>query len=414
MGVTGAIFNGLTFDGESSKDYGVYITGQAVYNSPERDVEMISIPGRDGAFALDRGRFSNITVTYPAGLFGVDHAGFAQAISDFRNMLGSRVGYCRLEDDYNPGEYREAVFKAGVEVTPASLESGQFDIVFECKPQRWLTSGEDAVAVTSGDTITNPTLFDAKPLLQVWGYGEISMGGQGINIGNVPLGDVLLLSAQQNYNTSASVSFSQDVLESGDTITLTAGTSCTLSIIPLEAEIYANNATASVISDPDGIVASVTANGFLLLINLNRIQVNNGTTWTSGECIIETTITGTASGTPFTSTFRVKYKIIYGSSGAFSIIPSWQTPPSLTFQHLYDWGYKYTSIYGYSTKTVAPMYIDLDIGEVYILDGAGVPVSVNNTATIPAVLPTLPPGATTITYDNTITQFKVVPRWWQL
>ena len=74
MGVikTGAIFNGFTFDGENSKDYGVYITGSGVFNAPERDVEMISIPGRDGAFAQDMGRFSNIEVTYPAGLFGVD------------------------------------------------------------------------------------------------------------------------------------------------------------------------------------------------------------------------------------------------------------------------------------------------------------------------------------------------------
>ena len=414
MGLTGAMYKSLRFDGEDSRDYGVYITGEAVFNSPERDVEMISIPGRNGEYARDLGRFTNIEVTYPAGLVGVDEADFADAIADFRNMLGSRVGYCRLEDDYNPGEYRMGVFKAGLEVTPANLKSGEFTITFNCKPQRWLTSGEAAVALTSGDTINNPTLFDARPMLQVWGYGSIDINGQGINIGNVPLGDVLLLSAQQNYKTSGSVSFSQDVLESGDVITLTAGTSCTLSIIPLEAEIYANSATASITSDPDGIVANVSANGFLLLINLNRIQANNGTTWLSNECIIETTITGTDSGTPFSSTFRVKLKIIYGSSGSFSIITSWQTPPSLTFQHLYDWGYKYSSIYGYSTKTVTPMYIDLDIGEVYILDGAGVPVSVNNTATIPATLPTLPPGNTTVTFDNTITQFKIVPRWWKV
>ena len=169
MGVieTGAIFNGFTFDGENSKDYGVYITGSGVFNAPERDVEMISIPGRDGAFAQDKGRFSNIEVTYPAGLFGVDRADFAQAISDFRNMLASRKGYCRLEDDYNPGEYRKAVFKAGVYVSPASLESGEFSVTFDCKPQRFLTSGETAVALSSGDDITNPTLFDSKPLLQV-------------------------------------------------------------------------------------------------------------------------------------------------------------------------------------------------------------------------------------------------------
>ena len=66
---TGAMFKSLTFDGEDSRDYGVYITGQAVFNAPEREVEMISIPGRNGQFALDKGRFENIEVTYPAGIF---------------------------------------------------------------------------------------------------------------------------------------------------------------------------------------------------------------------------------------------------------------------------------------------------------------------------------------------------------
>ena len=59
------------------------------------------------------------------------------------------------------------------------------------------------------------------------------------------------------------------------------------------------------------------------------------------------------------------------------------------------------------------MYIDLDLGEAYKYEG-GVPVSVNNGVVIPAELPTLPNGATTITYDNTFTSVKVTPRWWKV
>ena len=113
---TGAIYKSLIFDGEDSRDYGVYITGQAVYNAPERDVEMISIPGRNGSFALDKGRFQNIEVTYPAGIFADTESDFAEAISDFRNFLCSRKGYVRLTDGYNPDEFRMAVYKSGLEV----------------------------------------------------------------------------------------------------------------------------------------------------------------------------------------------------------------------------------------------------------------------------------------------------------
>ena len=67
---TGAIFNSLKFGGVDSADYGIYITGEAVYNAPVRAVEMVKVPGRNGAVAMDQGYWENIEVTYPAGVFG--------------------------------------------------------------------------------------------------------------------------------------------------------------------------------------------------------------------------------------------------------------------------------------------------------------------------------------------------------
>ena len=46
VATTGAIYKSLSFDGVESRNFGVYITGEAVYNAPTRDVEMVSIPGR--------------------------------------------------------------------------------------------------------------------------------------------------------------------------------------------------------------------------------------------------------------------------------------------------------------------------------------------------------------------------------
>lgn len=141
-----AVFNSLTFDGENSLDYGVYITGEAVYNAPERAVELISIPGRNGAIALDQGRFENIEVTYPAGTFGDDQPEFASKIRAFRNTLVSRFNYVKLTDSYHPDEYRLGLYKSGLTTTPVQRsKAGEFPIVFNCKPQRFLTSGETEV-----------------------------------------------------------------------------------------------------------------------------------------------------------------------------------------------------------------------------------------------------------------------------
>ena len=96
------MFKGLTFGDINSKDYGVYIEGQSAFNAPQRDVELIEIPGRNGAYVHDMGRYSNIEVTYPAGLFGHSESEFAEKISNFRNAICSKKGYQKLTDDYNP------------------------------------------------------------------------------------------------------------------------------------------------------------------------------------------------------------------------------------------------------------------------------------------------------------------------
>ena len=196
-----AVFNSLTFDGENSLDYGVYITGEAVYNAPERAVEMISIPGRNGAIALDQGRFENIEVTYPAGTFGDDQPEFASKIRAFRNALASRFKYVKLTDSYHPDEYRLGLYKSGLTTTPVQRsKAGEFPIVFNCKPQRFLTSGETEVdgnawsnvQTGSGSIVTinnadgdigfKSLVANIEPIQNFNGYDKPWAGGAGKNL----------------------------------------------------------------------------------------------------------------------------------------------------------------------------------------------------------------------------------------
>lgn len=178
-----ALFNSFIFDGIDSLEKGVYITGEAVYNAPERMVEMISVPGKNGAIAIDQGRFENIEVTYPAGAFEYTQEDFAAKIREIRNILVSRYTYKRLEDTYNPDEFRMGLYKSGLDVNAVAYSrAGEFNITFECKPQRWLKSGEEPETFTSTSSIENPTDFAAKPLLKVTGYGQLTIGLQTFTI----------------------------------------------------------------------------------------------------------------------------------------------------------------------------------------------------------------------------------------
>ena len=111
--------NSITFGGVNSADFGIYISGEGVFNAPKRDVEMIKIPGRNGEFALDNGRFENIEVTYPAFNFEPDdYDTFMQNLSDFRNAICAQRGYQRLTDTFHPDEYRMATYIGGLEIKP--------------------------------------------------------------------------------------------------------------------------------------------------------------------------------------------------------------------------------------------------------------------------------------------------------
>ena len=55
-------------------------------------------------------------------------------------------------------------------------------IVFNVKPQRFLSSGDTVITFTANDWITNPTLFDAKPLLRIYGTGGVRIGDNTISL----------------------------------------------------------------------------------------------------------------------------------------------------------------------------------------------------------------------------------------
>lgn len=416
-----ARYEGFIFDGENSRDYGVYVTDVEVFGTPVRSVEMVQIPGRNGAFALDKGSWENIEVTYKCAMGCETPADFKAGISAFRNMLASRIGYKRLEDEINADEYRMALYKGGMSVPTINKETATFDVVFECQPQRYLKSGETAVSVSSGDTISNPTLYDASPLLEfrAAAAGDISINDDVINIKPEIYGNQTLsnggASSGREYTQTVLIDFDSTVYRAGDTITVG-------SVTTSAQRIFATDGGAFF----DGYQNSVT-NGLGLI---GCTYANSGARLQYG---LAAPVTFTA-GTSATHTATATIDIIYEKSDATTVT----VPVTTTVSVAYDGDGSITITYTisgedmrivdsncalsvgaitvYSTKPVldGTVYVDLDIGEAYMDAGGAEYISANNAVTIPAKLPVLVPGTNAITYDNTITQFKIVPRWWQL
>lgn len=176
------MINFLTFAGKSTNDYGIWISGEGTYGAPERNVQTQEVPGRNGNLLFDMGNFKNITVKYPAAI----KMDMPSRLRDFVNYAGSQIGYQRLEDTYHPYEYRMAKFVSKMSVDTAGYmnRSGKFNLEFDCKPQRFLKSGEDPIEFTASGKLYNRTEFEAKPLLRVYGSGAgtVSIGYETISI----------------------------------------------------------------------------------------------------------------------------------------------------------------------------------------------------------------------------------------
>lgn len=407
----------LIFGDVHSVDYGIYISGEGVFDAPEREVEMISIPGRNGAFALDKGRFENIEVAYPAIVREEDLASFTANLDAFRNAICSQKGYQRLTDSFHPDEYRMATYISGLEVKPIKYNTAaEFDIVFNCKPQRYLMGGEAEIDVTSGDVVLNPTLFEASPMLEVEGYGNIDLNGYGIELTNVTLGNITLADEQNYLGTGPS--FSTALLEDSDVITLEAftvrlrvkasvGSIQGVSVNAASGSAFTFDSSEEVVLDNknrrvDLMFGAMSSDGILgdtprtCTLNINVYYVSGSGSW-SDTYVMDVTIKMVDVPALGPNMKRITINRTTGIAGLTSSIPS------------------IGPITAVSTQTLLghPTYIDCDLGEAYkVVDGT--PVSLNGYIDLGSKLPELSPGANTITFDNTITDLKVVPHWWKV
>lgn len=170
----------LTYDGQLSSDYGIYISGVSTFVRPQRARSFQSIPGRSGELIYDEARYPNIKIQYPAFI----RREFAGKYAGFINFLNSHSGYARLEDTYDPDVFRLAVPSGNMQPkTGPQNWAGKFTLEFSCKPQRFLKSGEEVVELTADGSVYNPELMPAQPLFRVYGSGTL-----GVNSGTLVIG----------------------------------------------------------------------------------------------------------------------------------------------------------------------------------------------------------------------------------
>lgn len=160
----------FVFGSHSSRDFHLCVEKIPVIKMPARKMSRISVPGRNGDLHIDEGAFENYTQPYECYFHGPQAAPeLAHAI---KAWLASPGAYQRLEDTYDPAYFRRATYAGPMDISNILQRYGRCIINFDCAPQSFLKTGEQLLPFAAPGSLNNPTGFEAKPLIVVYGSGS--------------------------------------------------------------------------------------------------------------------------------------------------------------------------------------------------------------------------------------------------
>lgn len=156
-------------DGISAESVGIRLQNEITFSAPIPKVQKESVLGRNGDVIFESGTYENRTAK--ADCFCLEH-NVQSVLNDVNSFLFRKNGYRRLETKSDPEHFWLARINNGAQIAQRVNLLAPFTIQFDCKPQKFLKSGEKPVAFTESSSLFNRTWNVAKPLIAVYGYGD--------------------------------------------------------------------------------------------------------------------------------------------------------------------------------------------------------------------------------------------------
>lgn len=205
----------FTFGNANSEAFDIIMTEPPTIAIAERETKTISVSGRSGDLVIDMGRYKNVPITYQCALIPKMSQNLRELAVSALELLNMAAGYQRLENSFQPGYYRMAKISGRISIESIVERAGRFSVEFDCKPQRFLWSGEYALSFEAAGTILNPTGFEALPIIKVSGTdaGEVYINGTTVRIDAIT--DPIILDCE-NQNAYSEVEGSVAVNQNGN------------------------------------------------------------------------------------------------------------------------------------------------------------------------------------------------------
>ena len=208
-------------DGIDANSVGIKLQSPVEFSEAIPVFESQTVPGRNGDLIFETGSYKNRVGSASCFCLQKD---VETAISSAGRFLMCGKGYRRLETSDDPDHYWMARVKNSPQIAMRLRTLAPFEIKFDCKPQRFVKSGENAVVFTANGSISNQYGQVALPLITLYGQGTGILKIGDCAIGIKELDGVLFLDSdtQNAYNDNGNQNMNINAkifptLPSGDT-----------------------------------------------------------------------------------------------------------------------------------------------------------------------------------------------------
>lgn len=155
-------------DGIDARSAGIQLQAPIEFSEAVPIVEAQTIPGRNGDLIWETGSYENRSGSASCFCLRKD---VEKAVSSAGRFLMGKKGYRRLETSDDPDHYWVARVENSPQIAMRLRTLAPFDIGFDCKPQRFVKAGENAVVFTSNGSLFNQYGQIALPFITIYGDG---------------------------------------------------------------------------------------------------------------------------------------------------------------------------------------------------------------------------------------------------
>ena len=156
-------------DGIDALSAGIQLQEPIEFSKAVPIVEAQTIPGRNGDLVRYTGSYENRSGSASCFCLQKD---VEKAVSSAGRFLMGKKGYRRLETSDDPDHYWMARVENSPQIAMRLRTLAPFEIGFDCKPQRFVKTGENAIVFNSSGSLFNQYGQVALPFITLYGQGK--------------------------------------------------------------------------------------------------------------------------------------------------------------------------------------------------------------------------------------------------